>query len=801
MATKHYTLQDAASALGIDEMTLHSWLENFPHEAYTDPRDHQLYVLDEGQLEQLARAHNLPVKLEQVGEVNVGQKRIAEIEPMQLSGSTIAIGRFRNNNLVLNHPQVSGYHARLEQLNTGGYRIVDLGSTNGTYVNMQRVRTRILNPGDIIGIGPYQMTYTGNQLVQQDSSYSIRIDALHLSSTGHRHVLLLHDISLDIPARTFVALVGGSGVGKSTLLNALSGLKPAQKGTVLYNGQDYYKNLGAFNTQIGYVPQDDIVHKDLTVQQALYYTAKMRLPGDFTRAQIKERINEVLEEVEMSHRRKHMVSSLSGGERKRVSIALELLANPSVFFLDEPTSGLDPGLDRKMMQLLRKLTNKGHTIVLVTHATTNIHYCDLVCFLSQGGRLAFYGTPTEAQAYFGTTDYAEIYNALEPADDHPKASEEAEERYKQSPYYQRYVVEPLNRELTQYDQAAMATRMLMSRPKRGRPWKQFFLLSRRYLRLLVNDFVSFIILILQAPIIGLILYYLAGKGTFDNTSITACPIHADPVNMTGPIVSLDCQKVVDLLKSPQGILYAQAHHMTLDQILQQAIAPNSGANAQTLLFIMAFAAVLFGTLNGVRAIVREIPIYRRERMVNLGLIPYMFSKIIILGILSLFQSAVLVYFVNLKTPFHGGIILPVLWEIYITMALTNLAGLMLGLMISALAPSTDRAMSLVPLVLIPQVIFSGIIFMLNTPVLQIIGGLFAARWGMAGLGSTVGLHGDKLGVDNWTYQGTHFASLSQAVEQQAATTHLFIIWGALLGLIIVQGILTAYFLKKKDPIK
>src|SRR5206468_1549346 len=225
-----------------------------------------------------------------------------------------------------------------------------------------------------------------------------------------------HDLSFTIPPRKFVALVGGSGAGKSTLMDALNGLRPAQSGKVRYNGKDYYHNLASFSSQLGYVPQDDIVHRDLTVERALYYAAKLRLPSDFTEAQIKQRINEVLEDVEMSYRRNLLVSKLSGGQRKRVSIALELLANPSIFFLDEPTSGLDPGLDRRMMTLLRNLADKGHTIVLVTHATNNINSCDYICFLAAGGHLAFFGPPNDAKRYFGKTDFAEIYSALEPTE-------------------------------------------------------------------------------------------------------------------------------------------------------------------------------------------------------------------------------------------------------------------------------------------------------------------------------------------------------------------------------------------------
>jgi ABC-type multidrug transport system ATPase subunit len=725
------------------------------------------------------------------------QGTVPQLAPIPLQEPVITIGRFPTNMVVLNHPLVSGNHARLERTHSGGYRIVDLGSTNHVYVNAQQVRAKKLRPEDDIRIGPFSLVYMGDQLIQQDESYSIRVDAIHLKSSGRRFQILLHDISLDIPARSFVALVGSSGTGKSTLLNALSGVRPATHGTVLYNGQDYYHHLASFNTQIGYVPQDDIIHPGLTVWEALYYTAKMRLPKDFTRSQIRERIDEVLDEVEIRHRRGSLVRNLSGGERKRVSIALELLAHPSIFFLDEPTSGLDPGLDRRMMQLLRKLADKGHTIVLVTHATNDITFCDYVCFLAQGGRLAFYGPPAEALTYFGTRDYAEIYNALEPTADDKRIPAEAEDRFKSSPIYQRYVKEPVDRAVA--GREALFERMEQERrPRRGRPRRQFWLLTRRYLRLLAHDMSTLLTLLLQAPIIGLILFYLAAPNVFTSTSITSCPQRANEVNNTGRIVSVDCQRVVDQLKTPQGQAFVKSKGLTPQQALEDAIAPNSGADAETLLFIMAFAAVLFGCLNGVHAIVREVPIYRRERMVNLGIAPYMFSKIVVLGVFCLLQSAVLVYFVNLKAPFHQGIFLPVQVEVYITLALTSLSGLMLGLAISALARNADRAMSYVPLVIIPQVIFSGIIFKLNTPILQAMGGLFAARWAMAGLGSSIGLHGDKLGVDNFSFQGTHFVSLDPATALPGAIEHLLLVWGALIAITLILMIAIAYFLKRKD---
>ena len=192
-------------------------------------------------------------------------------------------------------------------------------------------------------------------------------------------------------------------------------------------------------------------------------------------------------------------------------------------------------------------------------------------------------------------------------------------------------------------------------------------------------------------------------------------------------------------------------------------------------------------------------IYRRERMVNLGIAPYLFSKIVVLGVFCLLQSAIIVFFVNLKTPFHQGIFLPVIAEITITMMLTSLAGLMIGLVISALTPNTDRALSLVPLVLLPQVIFSGAVFNLNTPILQAIGDVFAMRWAMAALGTSIGLHSDKLGGDqlfgsDTTYHGQLFSTFTRA----DSVNRMFLSWGALVALIIILTIIMCIGLKRKD---
>jgi len=748
----------------------------------------------------------------------IQQEAVPPVQPIRLDMPELTIGRRPDNMVVLNHPQVSGHHARLVR-DGSAYRVLDLNSTNHVYVNSELVSNKLLKTGDEIRIGPYRLIYEGNELKQYDESNLIRIDALHLRKFGNNNVTLLNDITVAIPPRKFVALVGGSGAGKSTLMDALNGLRPAQQGQVLYNGQDYYKNLAAFSTQLGYVPQDDIVHRDLTVERALYYAAKMRLPSDYTEEQIEQRIKEVLEEVELTRRRKLLVKKLSGGQRKRVSIALELLANPSVFFLDEPTSGLDPGLDRKMMFLLRNLADRGHTIVLVTHATNNITFCDYVCFLCSGGKLAYFGPPEQAKTYFGKNDFAEIYSSLEPTEENPNIPDEAEARFRASPEYQEYIVTPLREGPVGSNGASSASAarvapQQLKRPKRGNPFKQFALLSRRNLELLLNDRANLVILLLQAPLIALLLMLIirsqVGAGVFDANNVVQCAprittsLVQSPTGFIGLNTTsnstVDCSQIKTYLQTnATGQQYVKAKGNNLNSALQDFIVLGNSINALRALFIVGFISVLFGCINGTRAIVKEAAIYRRERTVNLGIAPYILSKILILGVLALFQSAMLLLITELFEPLHQGIILPVLLEAYITLALVGLSGLLIGLAASAFAANEDSANSLLPFLLIPQLIFAGVEIPLKNLPLQIPALIFPMRWAMAALGTTIGLHSDKLGGDSLlnsdpTFHGTLFSIYSQT----DAVHRLLLSWGALVVICIVLSILMGIGLKRKD---
>jgi ABC-type multidrug transport system ATPase subunit/pSer/pThr/pTyr-binding forkhead associated (FHA) protein len=742
------------------------------------------------------------------------QDELPPMHPIKLVDAEVTIGRVTGNTVVLPHPQVSAHHARLVR-EGGSYRIFDQNSTNHIYVNAQLVTNALLKMGDEIRIGPYKLIFESTQLTQYDESNYIRIDALNLKKYGNNHVTLLNNISLSIAPRKFVAVVGGSGAGKSMLLNALSGLRPAQEGKVLYNGQDYYRNLAAFNTQLGYVPQDDIVHRDLTLERALFYAARMRLPNDFTEEQIQQRIDEVLEDVEMTGRRKLLIKKLSGGQRKRASIAMELLANPSLFFLDEPTSGLDPGLDRKMMFLLRKLADKGHTIILVTHATNNISTCDYVCFLAQEGRLAYFGPPEEAKAFFGKDNFAEIYSSVEPSEGNSNVPEEVEVRFKSSKDYQAYIAEPLKgvHDVTSRAPSGINGRARSKekkRPKRGNPWKLFVLLCMRHVELLKNDPGNLLILLLQAPLVALLLMLMVrfeiGGGIFDPNSIVQC--RTQILTSSGPLALpgisnvadlVDCKQVVNFLTTdPNGTSYAQAKGGT-NKALQDFIVPAESGDAQRVIFLVGFFAILFGCINGTREIVKEAAIYQRERAVNLGILPYMFSKITVLGALAFVQAASILFIVDAFEPYHQGVFLPVLLEIYVTLALASVAGVMMGLVVSAGAPNDDIANSLLSIIIVPQVIFAGSIIPLKDWFTQIVSAITPSRWALAALGTSLGLHADKIDGgklfgNDYTYHGTLFSIYSK----DDGTQRIVLAWIALSVIILALTCIIGIFLKRKD---
>jgi ABC-type multidrug transport system ATPase subunit len=479
---------------------------------------------------------------------------------------------------------------------------------------------------------------------------------------------LLDDITFTVYPGEFIAILGGSGAGKSTLLHALSGIVPSTEGTVWVEGRNFYEEYEAFRSCIGYVPQYDIVHDNLTVEESLMYAARLRfhedIPGDVTA----RRVEEVLNDLKMAEHRTTLVRNLSGGQRKRISIGVELLTYPFLLFLDEITSGLDPGLEKNVMELLYELKAKGTTIIMVTHATSTMHLYDKIIFLTQQGRVAFFGSPSEALAYFGVEDFVSIYEKVE----NEKTPAEWSAFYRQSVFYKKYENEHRNSE--RFTARREKDRQAGRIPSFTRQW---MLLTERYVRLLLRDRKHLIILLLQAVLIPflLVIAFYHSAPTFRHSEyrpqeleITQQTVHMGKIK--------EVQRKIQEEKNRRGFM----------------------SNAVAL---MVFTAIWLGTSNAAREIVKEQNIYRRERFVSICVVPYLLSKISVLSVICAIQTFFLVSIVTY------GLALPEFWLNFLAFFLLSLAGVMMGLAVSACVSTSDKAISFIPILLVPQIILSG----------------------------------------------------------------------------------------------
>lgn len=564
------------------------------------------------------------------------------------------IGRNPKANIYIDNFNVSWNHAKIVK-EGNSYYIYDLDSTNGTYVNGVSVKNKVkINPGDRITLGVYSFIFQENR----DSNLTIvninrkgfTIEAKNITFTVNKNKKLLNDISLTVYPGEIVGIMGLSGAGKTTLLKILSGYTSPTEGQVFINGLDLYKNFERVKNTIGYVPQEDVLYPELTVYEALMYSFKLRLKEKLSKEEIDKRIDSILTDLALPLDIKTVKigspddKGVSGGQRKRVNIAMELLADPEIIFLDEPTSGLSSVDAKIVMEKLKELSDRGKTIILTIHQPSLVNYkiMDNIAILTSG-KLAYYGPNyPDSIKYFNSEPYTEeVLNDPDMAliglyNGETEKNINWQEKYKESEYYKKFVVDRTgkNNNNVNFDKNTTSSAL-----------KQFTTLISRYFKIKVKDKLNTAILLLQAPVIAILLAFLFNG---------------------------------------DGVQFNKEH-------------------PSVLLFIIVISAMWFGIINSVKEIVSEKAILERERIIGLKLVPYIMSKFIVLAILSFIQVALLVGIVKLTIPnFDLNYI-----KLTILIFVTSLSGVSIGLFVSAITKSVSQALSFVPLVLLPMIIFGG----------------------------------------------------------------------------------------------
>lgn len=603
-------------------------------------------------------------------------------------GRVMKIGRALENELVVSDLQVSRYHAEFRAHPDGRYEIVDLGSHNGTYVNGQPIQRHLLNPNDIVGVGHSTFRLVGDRLEEFVDTGAVSFSARRLSVTvphGKTTKTILKDVSFGVPEKSLIGVIGPSGSGKSTLLRALTGYRPADQGEVLYDNRNLYKQFAELRQRIGLVPQDDILHKELQVRTALRYAAKLRFPGDTASAEREARINEVLGELKLDIHADKRITSLSGGQRKRVSVALELLTKPSLIFLDEPTSGLDPGMDRDVMKLLRGLADDGRTVLVVTHSVAELALCDKLLVMAPGGAVAYFGPPDEALNFFGYETWADVFSAFENYRDYDWSG-----RWRGSQHYQMYAAE-LD---TAAPQQAPYIPHEVARPPKPQAWApQLITLIRRYMSVIASDRGFIALMFILPAVLGIVSVVIPAA-----SGLGPGPAKASGVNK----------------------------------------------DAGTILLILAVGACFSGAANSVRELIKERVIYERERATGLSRSAYLMSKVIVLGLITALQGAIIcgIGFATRAMPAEGVIVKgnPAV-EMTLSIIGLGFTSMMFGLIISSLVKTAEKTMPLLVMFAIVQVVFTGVLFQLyDSPGVEQFAWLMPARWAVAALGVTANLN-------------------------------------------------------------
>ena len=586
---------------------------------------------------------------------------------VRIQSKVMKIGRRPDNDIVVSDLGVSKQHAELRQSATGRYQILDLGSHNGTFVNGTRVNQAELKDNDIIAIGHATFRLVGGELIEYVDDGRATFEAHELRVVvhdGHKDKILLDGITFPLAERSMMAVIGPAGAGKSTLLNALTGKRPATTGNVFYDYRDLYENYDELRQRIGFVPQESVTHDQLTAKTALGYQAELRFPPDTGESERDQRVGEVLDELSMTRHAETRIDRLSGGQKKRVNIGMELLTKPSLLFLDEPTSPLDPHLKRDMFTQMRKMANKdaatGQSVIVITHDVESklIDQCDRLIVLQPGGKMAYFGPPSEGLKYFNAGDWADVFQRFA---DEPERDFAAE--YRASPDFVKYVATPISVRQRRLD-AGRPAGQENARPKQRSSFDQIFTMARRYRRVMVADRVFIATCVLMPILLG-------------------------------------------------ALVRATPNHFGL---VQSTPVPGLNVSAIQMIMILVMSSVLSGTALSIREFIKERDIYERERMVGLSATAYLLSKVLVLSVIAVFQSllVVLVGLLGVKMPSSGVVIPgPAIIEIFIALAVLSVTSMLIGLAISTLVTKGDQTMPILVGVTMVQVALSGGLFPLT----------------------------------------------------------------------------------------
>ncbi|MGA9489074.1 MAG: ATP-binding cassette domain-containing protein [Mycobacterium sp.] len=484
--------------------------------------------------------------------------------PMAQQGSA-TVGRAKSNSVVVEDALASRVHAVLVS-GPAGLEIRDNNSSNGTFVNGTLISTAKLRDGDVVTIGNTDLLATGNTLVPQP--VASRISGL----TAHGLALivdgrqLLQDVSVTAKPGTLTAVIGPSGAGKSTLVKLIGGAMPPSAGVVAFDGHDVHAEYASMRSRIGMVPQDDVVHRQLTVEQALHYAAELRLPPDTTADDRREVVERVLDELELAPHKKTRVDKLSGGQRKRASVAMELLTGPSLLILDEPTSGLDPALDRQVMTMLRRLADAGRVVIVVTHSLTYVSMCDQILLLAPGGKTAFADPPAQIGPMMGSTDWADIFARVSTDPDGVHRA-----------YLARHPAAPRRPSPT-------AGAAPLGHPPQTSQWRQVITLARRQTRLITSDSGYFAFLAVLPLVLGVLSLAVPGSTGLG------------PVNPTAPEEPIDILILLNIGAVFLGTALTVRDLVGERMIFQRERAVGLSASAYLMAKVVVFsAAALMGT--------------------------------------------------------------------------------------------------------------------------------------------------------------------------------------------------------------